>query len=530
MATSASRERRAAFPSRENIDVNTRISSKPVTLSERDDRADRFFLAKLAPPGGEYAAIFLTIAVYGFGQVGEMFDLANIIGPICLSVGVAWACWRLIATDVANLWTPLLWYRVSILAYFGVGALVPYFVNDATRDLMNQFFLAYGRDVLKYNLVVVVSHLVVISTSNLVLFFLDARQKTNIAKKIGSIAPSSIGILPIGVACLSIGCLINYFVVLPAVFDIYSFSALSALMHLSSISLVGYFMLTKWALENKSRSALYIVYAAAFGETIIGILAMTKFVALMPSVMIGLGYVFHRPNLFRMTIFGSVIMTTFVFMAPIITYAREVNQVYYAGDPKISEVVDIYSGYFGSSKKVSSGDEDYQTGWMRLSYTNAGSFAISQFDHGMPGNSYRYLPIVFIPRIIYPSKPFITDVSREFSYAANGNYDSSSSPGIAAEAYWNMGWTGVFIVAIFLGIMIPLWSGYCILVIHRDAWHLFFVVLVCMRVAVRTDGALVADFIGSLGFAVLAHFALAMLTRFLPQALARSRRPKPALR
>ena len=103
MATSVSLERRAAFPSRENIDVNTRISSKPVTLSERDDRADRFFLAKLAPPGGEYAAIFLTIAVYGFGQVGEMFDLANIIGPICLSVGVAWACWRLIATDVANL-------------------------------------------------------------------------------------------------------------------------------------------------------------------------------------------------------------------------------------------------------------------------------------------------------------------------------------------------------------------------------------------------------------------------------------------
>ena len=145
---------------------------------------------------------------------------------------------------------------------------------------------------------------------------------------------------------------------------------------------------------------------------------------------------------------------------------------------------------------------------------------INQYDHGMPGNSYRYWSIVWIPRIIYPTKPIITDVGRELSYAANGNYNSSSSAGIAAEAYWNGGWVLSMGIAIFLALVFGLWTIYSYEIIQRKAWHLFFIVLIGMRMALRVDGAFVSDILGPIALVILAHIALELMNRFLPQALA----------
>ena len=127
---------------------------------------------------------------------------------------------------------------------------------------------------------------------------------------------------------------------------------------------------------------------------------------------------------------------------------------------------------------------------------------------------------LWIPRIIYPEKPIITDVGRELSYAANGNDNSSSSAGLAAEAYWNGGWLYTISVAIFLALVFGLWTIYSYEVIQRKAWHLFFVVLIGMRMAIRVDGAFVSDIIGPIALVVLAHITLELMNRFLPQALA----------
>jgi len=146
----------------------------------------------------------------------------------------------------------------------------------------------------------------------------------------------------------------------------------------------------------------------------------------------------------------------------------------------------------------------------------------------MPGQSYRYWSIVWIPRIIYRNKPIITDVSRELSFAANGNYNSSSSAGLAAEAYWNGGWIATISISIFVAIVFGLLSIYSYEVIKRRAWHLFFVVLIGMRMAVRVDGVFVSDILGPLPLAILAHVALELMNRFLPRALASVTRRTPA--
>jgi hypothetical protein len=224
-------------------------------------------------------------------------------------------------------------------------------------------------------------------------------------------------------------------------------------------------------------------------------------------------------------------MVAFTTLAPVITYARNTAQSVYSSQASPSEIVSIYLSYY-TEDNIGPIDSNKQDGLMRLSYVNTGVFAMNQYDAGRPGDSLRYASIIWVPRLIYPDKPLITDISREFTYSINGNYDSSTSPGIPSEAYWDGGWIGVILIAIFVALTFTLWSLYTFIVIEREAWHLFFVVVIGMRTASRLDGAIVADILGPIGIAVLAHVFIDLLNRFLPKQLSaifgRKRKALPA--
>ena len=66
-----------------------------------------------------------------------------------------------------------------------------------------------------------------------------------------------------------------------------------------------------------------------------------------------------------------------------------------------------------------------------------------------------------------------------------------------------------------MGLIMTVWSAYSIRVLRSEAWHLFFVVLLGMRVATRIDGLIVADVVGPIGFAVIGHIALQFINRLL---------------
>jgi hypothetical protein len=278
-------------------------------------------------------------------------------------------------------------------------------------------------------------------------------------------------------------------------------------------------MVIFWGLENKRRELIILPIALAFGECVIGFFSMSKSVMLMPLVMVSIAFIYHHRSLLRISLFAGCFVYLFMFLSPVVSHVRDMNERYYDGAAQIKDIPGLYWSYFTTGLE-SDQFADVEVGWMRLSFVNAGTFVINQYDHGMVGDSYRYWKIVWIPRIIYPDKPIITDVGRELSYAANGNYDSSSSAGLAPEAYWNGGWPLSISIAIFLGLVFGLWTIYSYEVIQRKAWHLFFVVLFGMRMALRVDGAFVSDILGPIALVVLAHIALELMNRFLPQALA----------
>jgi hypothetical protein len=471
-----------------------------------------------------YREIFFSALVTLWFAVGMTAlpgseDWINTIGLVAFSIILTWAAYRQMSLNVASLWTPMLWYRVALLSYFGVGSLVPIWVNADTQELMKGFYSYFGYEIVKLNTVVTVFNLVFICTIKIL--FMSLRNKT-IAGAFSTnrfMHPSNFSMIVFGSMCLIIGSAVNYFVIFPQVVGWINLSLFSTLANLSVLSWLGYFMVIFWGLENKRREFIIWPIALALGECVIGFFAMSKSVMLMPLVMVSIAFIYHHRSFLRISLFSASFVSLFMFLSPIITHVRDVNGQYYNGAAAVQDIPSLYLSYFTTGRE-SDQYAEVETGWMRLSFVNAGTFAINQYDHGAPGNSYRYWSIVWIPRVIYPNKPIITDVGREMSFAANGNYNSSSSAGFAAEAYWNGGWLATVGIAIFLALVFGLWSMYSYEVIQRKAWHLFFIVLIGMRMALRVDGAFVSDILGPIALVILAHIALELMNRFLPRALA----------
>jgi len=493
--------------------------SIPYQQEKDEARSDSPSFGILDPQWIEVFSMLGLIVLYVFAMSygGNTLDVINVVGPILFSASLITACYRMVIKSSFTLWAPLLWYRVAVVTYFGIGSTVPAFVNDSTRDLLANFYSYFPNDLAKLSLVVTVFHVIVIGVAKISFVAInDTRQSSNHGVgEMGFIHPSNFSMGVFGAVFLAVGMIVNLFMTLPASLGIYTVPGYGSLANLSLGSLLGYFFLTVWSLENKS-NWLYGTMAFALLESLMGIILMTKFVTLFPIVMVGIGFVFHKTNKFRLVAFAATMIFLFTTLAPIVGYARNTLQKYYSGSATIAQTYEIYASYFNRTDSLDAYG-DVQDGWMRLSYATAGTFAINQYDRDLPGNSYRYITVVLIPRILYPSKPNITDVSREFTQAVNGNYDSSSSAGIPAESYWNLGWWGPILVGIFLGVILTYWSIYSYMVFYRDAWHLFFVVLFGMRTASRMDGALVADIVGPVGIAIIAHIILELLNRFLPR-------------
>jgi len=466
-----------------------------------------------------FSALVALWFAMGMGALPGSEDWINTIGLIAFSIVLVWAAYRQMKLNVASLWTPIMWYRVALLSYYAIGSLVPIWTNADTQELMQGFYSYFPYEIVKLNLLITTFNLVFLATVKILFIVISNKSimKPFIDRKL--ISPSNFNMITFGSICLIVGSAVNYLIIFPQVVGWINLSFFSTLANLSVLSWLGYFMVIFWGLENKRREFIIWPIALALGESAIGFFAMSKSVMLMPLVMVGIAFIYHRRSLFRISLLAGSFVTLFMFLAPIITHVRDMNGKYYDSAVTAKDIPGLYLSYFTTGRE-SDQYADVETGWMRLSFVNAGTFVINQYDHGMPGNSYKYLWIVWIPRVIYPQKPIITDVGRELSYAANGNYNSSSSAGLAAEAYWNGGWLYTIGVAIFLALIFGLWTIYSYEVIQRKAWHLFFIVLIGMRMALRVDGAFVSDIVGPIALVVLAHIALELMNRFLPQALA----------
>ena len=448
----------------------------------------------------------------------DLWPPLNVVAPLCLAAAMAWGCINAVRIHRSSAWQPLIWWRLAMMAYSGVGSLLPLFSSPETRDYVDAFFQTFPGDIAKYNLVSSGFALVCLATVHIVTAV--GTRRGVFASNLG-VGRSALTAVEFGVIAILVALPIRVFNTIIPLIQGEASSPPASFAMLELLSSVGYALLVAHYLETRSR-ALWIVVALVIIDSTLGLLTFAKLAALFPFVMGALGAIYQRPTALRAGTLAAIVATLYVVTSPMVSYGRAVD--WGSGiprPPQFDRSVEILRG-FTFEKAEEPGTEEIQFSWARLAYYNAGSLAINQYDRGVPGHSIDNIDVVLIPRLLYEDKPIITDISREFNYLATGNYYSSSNPGIPAEGYWIGGWGGVLLFGIIYGAVFAIWSIYAMMVVDRRAWHLMFVVLIGIRVGTRIDGLFVVDFFPIAVAALLAHYGLRFGNRLIVRRSSRS--------
>ncbi len=459
-------------------------------------------VSAIRPTWHELAVVFIAALLGGYGVLqGIAVEYwVNETVPVFLAAGLLIGAVHMLRQTAAAIWSPMLWLRIVLIAYSGVGSLVPLFVNDATRMQIDSYYTLYPESIAKYNLVSVVFAISALIIARVVVSAMAStlsRLEHWSMRQTSAFTPFQFGVLALLISLPFKTIEWIPFVGGPQINIPASIGILSTLSYMA-------YPLMIYGILQRRRGVAWAVFIPVALDSAYGLLLFTKAGALLPVIFACLGFLMHRATLRRAIIIAASIAITYIAITPLTNYGRIQS---YGQDLSAQDNLKIVSEYRPGAEPTNSAEE-YQASWARFSYVNAGSYAIGQYDNGLPGDTIGLISSVLVPRVLYPDKPSATRAFVDFNLAVTGSDTSQSSPGIPAEGYWNYGWPGVIVVALTMGAVFAFWSVYAILVVQAQAWHLLFVVMLGVRSAARIDGLVATDFVPMVVLALVAHVVL----------------------
>ena len=132
------------------------------------------------------------------------------------------------------------------------------------------------------------------------------------------------------------------------------------------------------------------------------------------------------------------------------------------------------------------------------------------------GNTLSNFWVTFVPRILWPQKPVITQLGSELHkrYFNDPNQVSSSlAPTYSAEAYWNLGPAGVVLVSVMMGLAIGWLTHYSFLAVSGVRTEYFVVAFSAAIWACFVESWLVSGYLGEFVIFVVVLFSVRILIR-----------------
>lgn len=441
---------------------------------------------------------------------------ANTVVPILLISALGWGSVRMALQQVEIILTPTFVMRISILFYGGFGSLIPLYSNNETRAFIDAFFNFSDDELLKYNFVLVVFAMVFSFSSGIFrTVFSGILEKFQIDGSKFTIEQSNMSLPLVAFTFLGLGAAAKYFVILPFQFGLLRGAFPLFVAQIALLEIIGLFLALVWAQRSKPFFTPILVGYGVF-ISLVGVLTFSKSDVIFPVIMIVAALVYTKPTIFRIGASIALILFTFNFIQPIANHGRAWMSGCCASldaPADFAERVVIISKYFDGNALTA--DDNINYALVRFSYANVGTFVVSARDSGWEGDTFNYIFAVFVPRILWPEKPSLTDIAVDLNVAITGNPNSAVAPGFAAEGYWDGGWLGVVLMAFGAGVICYLWSLYSLEVQRVGAWHLFVIVLLGIRVGSRFDGFFVTDAVGPMAYAMVGHIVIMLLNRAL---------------
>lgn len=237
-------------------------------------------------------------------------------------------------------------------------------------------------------------------------------------------------------------------------------------------------------------AALAVVLAAS------GALQFNKSELLLPLAALVAGLAYRYSTLRILPVGLALLVATYLAAGNPTDFGRSTLGYQEAAGP--AERWQILVDGWSSTRDLRE-EEEYGT-WARLCYTSPQAAVLDLWDEGNGGDGLRLIPWVFVPRLVAPEKPEITETGRKLNEKITRSETSSTGVGIFASGYYHAGWWGLILASALCGWILAQTSAIAGAIFSRSALLLVPLALLGMYIAFRIDGDFISDYLGTFVF------------------------------
>jgi hypothetical protein len=435
--------------------------------------------------------------------------MANMFLPVLLSCLLLWTGLQVIRNNCLMTWTPIPWFFFACSAYYGLGPLIYYYGNSASRIYINQFYRVDDLGLLRINLLDTAGIGLVVVGFLVGWTFVSDKCPRQIAR--ASTKSLRLTVL----VFLSLGLPVEYFLYIPYTFGWTNFTLAGSVGQLSNFT--GVAIIPLMVLVHRGQKMWRpLLYSLIASELFFSFISFSKLSLIMTMIKIILG-IYVCAGRLRFLMYGmACVLAAYLVIGPVVSFARD--QIGKTERPGIEERTDIAIRYF-SSVDTSDGREasDIEGSWVRLNFSPTQKFVLDQYDRGRSSESLMTLLYILIPRLLWPEKPNISLLGTELTYLINGTSSSSNSPGFfGAEAYWNGGYLMVIIVCLYVGGLFAGLTRYALQKMSQEEFLYLPVIFAGIKIGTYPDDWFVAGYVGGVGITIATHYVLKLIQIIFP--------------
>jgi hypothetical protein len=371
------------------------------------------------------------------------------------------------------------WFLLASGVYFGFGPLVYFFGNDAAIRYCQDVWLVDPYDIITVTCLNIFGVVVVFGVWLWVTRSLRVVTSLSVSQQAMSTA----------ILCFYLVGLPARLIAVLADCGLLSFQAPGFINWVANLTNAGLVLLTVKAFRENG--GWWLLWGSLLLLDIVGgMVAFSKVAILMAVFPCILGYVLYRPSGKALKFLPLILFAAYFAAHSFVSLARAqvISENSLVGRLELSQFV-------LNSKEDERQTEVDQAWWTRLNYANAQSFALKEYDSGVPGDSLKLALIAPIPRLLWPGKPII-ESGRGFYRKLTGHESATFGVGFFAEAYWNGGWLAVLLCSCAVG---WIFGRVTLFIVNEQTSGRYWVLpiaLLWIRSGTRVDGWMHTEIVG----------------------------------
>ena len=448
------------------------------------------------------ASVLLTILIPFYflldpPLINALFPM--LLAGICLSA--LFSLRRIALSQVILL--PIAWFLLACVTYYGIGPLLYVYGNDVSLASVQFFYYVDDKALWRTNLLNIVS-------IALMLYFFSLGMGLPLFRPFKRFGDSA--------TLKRCG---NVFSFLGVVFTLITYNLRSSLgmdflmpgifYTLAKCSYSGLLLYSLLYFSKQREVRIPLFMMAGF----VGYFALTSFMKqniLEFIAMLFFGAFLAKPSIRKLLIAACLIIVTLPALNTLTTYGRILVWTQSSTQASAIDLIKAASDSDEIIDNFKEATEGNQGIWKRISQAASQAFAMDAYDNGKPGNSFEPALWAFVPRLIYPDKPVVTQGEAFTTLVRGEPIGGGNGAGFFGEAYWNFGWLGVFLVSIFTGVLLAGLTKFNNNMASTRNYQYFPVAFMALSIGYGIDGWFVSATLNSIPLMIFLYIMIKLIT------------------